>query len=113
MNATITPKYWTNIELPYNIDIFWWLLQWTLYINNKNVFVSVWTIFSSFIAPELIIIENSGWGNRIYLFVAENFHLQVDLLRNRLYTYIEHKIIITNMFGMLKENSFIVIQLIS
>ena len=69
--------------------------------------------YSSFIAPELILIENSGWGNRIYLFVTENFHLQVDHLRNSFYTYIEHQIIITNMFGMLKVNSFLAMQLIS
>ena len=60
-----------------------------------------------------IIIENSGWSNRIYLFFTENFHLQVDLLRSSLYTYIEHQFIITNMFGMLKINLFPVIQLIS
>ena len=58
--------------------------------------------FSSFIVPGLIIIENSGWGNRLYLFVMENFHLQVDLLKNSFYTYKEHKIIVTAMFGMLK-----------
>ena len=56
--------------------------------------------FNSFIAPELIIIENSGWGNRIYLFIMENFLLQVDPLRNSFYT-----------FGMLKVNLFLVMQL--
>ena len=69
--------------------------------------------FSSFIAPELIIIENSGWGNIIYLFVTEIFHLQVDLLRNSFCTYIEHQLIITNMFGMLNVILFLVRQLIS
>ena len=43
--------------------------------------------FNSFIAPDLIIIENSGWGNRMYLFIMENFLLQVDLLKNSFYTY--------------------------
>ena len=59
------------------------------------------------------MIENSGWGNRIYLFATENFHLQVDFLRNSFYTYIEHQIIITSMFGQLKVNLFLVMQLIS
>ena len=84
-----------------------------IYQQQKCVFVTVLNHFSSFIAPELIIIENSGWGNRIYLFVTESFHLHVDLLRNSFYAYIEHQIIITNMFGMLKVNLFLVMQLIS
>ena len=33
--------------------------------------------FISSIVPELIIIENSGCGNYIYLFVKENFLLLV------------------------------------
>ena len=56
--------------------------------------------FNSYIAPELIIIENSGWGNIFYLFIVENFLLQVDLLRNSFYT-----------FDMLKVNLFLVMQL--
>ena len=67
--------------------------------------------FNSFIAPELIIIENSGWGHRIYLFITENFLLQVDLLRNRFYIYGLNQIIITNTFNMLKVNLILVMQL--
>ena len=58
-------------------------------------------------------MKNSGWGNRIYSFVLENFHFQVDLLNNSFHTYIEHQIISTNMFGMLKRKLFLVMQLIS
>ena len=58
-----------------------------IYQQQKFVFVTVWTIFNSYIALELIIIENSGWGNRIYLFFMEKNILQVDLLRNSFYTY--------------------------
>ena len=61
----------------------------------------------------MIIIENSGWNNRIYLFVAENIHFQVYILKNNFYTCIEHQVIITNMFGTLKENLILVMQLIS
>ena len=39
--------------------------------------------------------------------------MQVELLRNSFYTYKEHQIIITNMFGILKVNLFFVMQLIS
>ena len=51
------------------------------------------------------MIENSGWGNRIYLnyLSGKTFHLQVDLFhRNSFCTYGLNQIIITNMFGMLK-----------
>ena len=41
--------------------------------------------FNSFIAPELIIIENNRLGNRMHLFVTKNFHLQVDLLKKVLH----------------------------
>ena len=43
--------------------------------------------FNSFIAPELIIIKESGWGNIIYLFVTKSFLLFVYLLRNSYYAY--------------------------
>ena len=43
--------------------------------------------FNSSIAQELMIFEESGWGNNIYLFVTENFLLLVDLLKNNFYIF--------------------------
>ena len=53
--------------------------------------------------PELIIIENSGWGNRIYLnYLSGKTFICKLILLNSFYIYRLNQIIITNMFGMLK-----------
>ena len=55
--------------------------------------------------PELIIIENSGWGNRIYLnyLSGKTFICKLIYFTEIVFcTYGLNQIIITNMFGMLK-----------
>ena len=59
-----------------------------LYISTTKMCVCNYlNHFNSFIVPELILIEKSGWGKNIKLCVTENFLLLVNLLKNRFYTF--------------------------
>ena len=58
-----------------------------MYQQQNCIFATVFAILISFIALELIIIEKSGWGNNIYIFLNINIILLVNLLKTSFYTY--------------------------
>ena len=60
-------------------------LQLCLFINIKNVCLQ---LFEPLLKPELKLIDKSGLGNKLYLFVMEILLLLFILLRNGSYTYV-------------------------
>ena len=65
--------------------------------------------FIWFIAPEKIIIEKSGWGCNIYLFLESNFLLLENSLKTSFYTYNQHQSIIKKIWSV--ESKFIAMLL--
>ena len=65
--------------------------------------------FIWFIAPEKVIIENSGWGYNIYLFLKLNFLLLENPLKTSFCIYNQHQSINKKLWSV--EIKFIAMQL--